>query len=128
MWRPRPKSVIVVLLLWQLAAGLLLAGPAVASTHTGMATDTTETHCHAHPAGLSTAPAPASGSFASAQHASAIDCCQSVNACHCACAQGTAAISPMLAMTSVVADPSDQADFRSPPLVRRIAGVFRPPI
>jgi hypothetical protein len=51
-----------------------------------------------------------------------------MNACHCVCAPGTVAIHQMPGMMPVVTGHSDQADFRSPPLLRRIAGVFRPPI
>ena len=128
MWRPRLKSVIAVVLLWQLAAPLL-AGPAFASAHLGSASPVGAAHCHTHDAdGAAPLPAPATHSAGHAQHTNAPDCCQGVNACDCVCAQGTIAIPQLPATTIVVTDQPARTDLHSPPLTRRSAEVFRPPI
>lgn len=125
MWRPRLKSVIAVALLWQLAAGLLLAVPAMASAHTGIAPSAAEAHCHANAATGSAQSSATPGS--AAHHANAADCCQGLHACHCACAQGTL-VMPQVTTTTTVTDHSARAGVRSPPLVQRTAELFRPPI
>jgi hypothetical protein len=129
MWRPRLKSVVAVVLLWQLAAGFMLTGSAVASVQAATAVGAGQTLCHPHgPAGTATVPAPASGSPAPAHHAGVPDCCQVASDCHCVCAQGTAAIPQILTTTLVVSDQPDDIDLRSPAFVRRTTEVFRPPI
>jgi hypothetical protein len=129
MWRPRLRSVIAVLLLWQLMAALLLAGPAMASVHAGMAQSASTTHCHTHgTAGETTLPGSTSHVPAHTQHTDSPDCCQGMHACNCVCAQGTAAIPEVPAKAPLVADHPAQPDLHSPPFVRRIAEVFRPPI
>jgi hypothetical protein len=129
MQRHRLKSVIAVVLVWQLTAALLLAGPATASAHAGVAPSAGAAHCHAHgAAGTATVPASGSDSSARTHHSSAPDCCQDTHACNSVCAQDAAAIPQMLATTPVLTDHSAEPDLRSPPLVRRTAEVFRPPI
>jgi hypothetical protein len=129
MWRPRLKSVMAVVLLWQLAGCLLLAGPAMAAVHAGSAMSAGATHCHAHgAAGTATAPAPASDSSAPTHHTTAPDCCQDMSDCRCVCAQGTAAIPRILTTMLVVTDQPDDIDLRSPAFVWRTTEVFRPPI
>lgn len=120
---------MAVVLLWQLTPSLLMAGPAMASVHAGMAASDGATHCHAPgAAGSSNIPAPASDGSAQTHHTNAPDCCHGMHACHCVCAQGTVAIPQILTTTTVVADNPDVVDLRSPAFVRRAAEVFRPPI
>ena len=120
--RPRLKSVLAVLLLWQLAAATLLATPAMASVHVGAA------GCHAH-GHVTDSIAPAAHSPGSV-HGSDGDpnCCLSADACHCVGAQGTAPTARLLTTPPAASAHPAEANLDSPPLVRRITGVFRPPI
>lgn len=124
------KSVLAVLLLWQLTAAMLLvAGPAMAAFHSGMAHNASPTHCHSHgTTGAMTVPGSTSQNPAHTQHTDAPDCCQGMHSCNCVCAQGTVAAPLMFTTTPVVADRHAQPDLRSPPFARRTAEVFRPPI
>jgi hypothetical protein len=128
-WRPRLRSVVFVVLLWQLATAMLFAGPAMASVHAGTATSTDATHCHPHVhVGDTAVQTPAPGSSTPADQSGDPNCCQGMNACQCVCAQGTVAIPQILTTTPVVTDQPGKVDLRSPPLVQRTAQVFRPPI
>lgn len=127
-WRPKLKAVIALLLVWQLGTGLLLAGPAMASVHAGMATSTSTSHCHSHGNDGAPQSAPTSGNPAHSHHSGSDDCCLAMGSCSCVCVQGAAAMPPMLSTTEVLTDRTASTDLRSPPLLRRTAQVFRPPI
>jgi hypothetical protein len=125
-FRPRLKSVVAIALLWQLAAAMLFSGPALAAVHASTQTSTPASHCHATAATGQLA-GDASESGPTGHATTSPDCCISVNACHCLCAQGTAA-DAQLTVLSPVTDRPVEPSLRSPPLLRRTSEVFRPPI
>jgi hypothetical protein len=131
--RPQLKSVIAVLLFWQLAGGIAAASPATGSMPARTATSSAALHCDAHGhAGSGTASTPTSSGGALPDYGCATSsvpiCCQGVTACQSVCAQATPAIAPACPAGPAAASQPVRPELRSPPDARRATELFRPPI
>jgi len=129
--RPRLKSVIAVLLLWQAAsAGVALASE-VGPLMSAMPSSPSAVHCSVH--SLDVAPVPSATEpdvvAAAFHHPAGSGCCDSGIDCHGLCAHGIAALATQLIAHDQAAICNDAPFEPSAPAgPRRPAEVFRPPI
>jgi hypothetical protein len=127
--RPKLKSVVAVLLLWQFAASVLAGVPAFAQSRGVISGAVAVPHCPDHGAtGDGTASAQTSGDHSAANHHHVPGCCHDVHSCHCTGAQGVAAIAQAVTPDPADAGPAAESDLRTPPPLRWTADLFRPPI
>jgi hypothetical protein len=125
---PRLISVIVTLLLWQVAVAGLAFEPATGS---GTSPGAPRPHCASHlPDRLATQSTVVSGNAVSGvHHPAAPKCCDFTGAYGCCCAPCAAAVVAQVArLGRVAASIAAISDVPGPPSLLRSAQVFRPPI
>jgi hypothetical protein len=127
--RPKLRSVVAVLLLWQFAASVLAGVPAFTQSHGVISAAAAVPHCPDHGTTRDgKASAQASDDQSAANHHHVPGCCHGVHSCHCTGAQGVAAIAQAVTPDPADAGPPAKSDLRTPPPLRRTADLFRPPI